>query len=255
MKTISIITITYNAQATLEGTIQSIINQTYPNIEYIIIDGLSTDKTPEIIAQYAPHIHYTISEKDNGLYDAMNKGLRAATGDFVWFMNAGDYIFAPDTTEKIANLLTENTDILYGEVMLVEPHTRKQLGTRSQLTPHQLPNALNINSMRYGMTVSHQAFLVRRTIAPFYIPDNLCADIDWVIKCLKASRENIHSHLILAAFETGGLSRQRHRTSLQDRFTVLSAHYGFFPTLLAHIWIILRALYTRLSRSTYLFLQ
>lgn len=88
------------------------------NIQYIIIDGLSTDKTPEIIAQYAPHIHYTISEKDNGLYDAMNKGFRAATGDFVWFMNAGDHIFAPDTTEKIANLVTENTDILYGEVML-----------------------------------------------------------------------------------------------------------------------------------------
>lgn len=251
MKTISIITVTYNAEHCLEGTIQSIINQTYPHIEYIVIDGKSTDNTRNIIDKYAAHIHYTISEKDQGLYDAMNKGLRAATGDFVWFMNAGDHIFAPDTTEKIAALITENTGILYGEVMLTEPQTRKQLGTRSQLTPHQLPAALSVNSMRYGMTVSHQAFVVRRAIAPFYISNNLCADIDWVIKCLKQSKENIHTHLTLAAFETGGLSRQRHRASLRDRFNVLAVHYGFLPTVLAHIWIVFRALYTRLSRPTY----
>ncbi|MDR2684094.1 MAG: glycosyltransferase, partial [Prevotellaceae bacterium] len=100
---LSIITVTYNAEKHIERTLKSVINQTYSEIEYIIIDGKSTDKTLEKISKYKNSKFKIISEHDNGLYDAMNKGLRLATGDFVWFINAGDAIFASDTTKKIAD--------------------------------------------------------------------------------------------------------------------------------------------------------
>lgn len=86
----SIITVTYNAENVLEDTIQSVITQTYKNVEYIIVDGKSTDKTMEIVGRYKEHIHTVVSERDKGLYDAMNKGIALATGDYVCFLNAGD---------------------------------------------------------------------------------------------------------------------------------------------------------------------
>ena len=89
----SVITVTYNAEAVLEDTIQSVISQTYRHVEYIIVDGASKDKTVEIIKQYESGIASWISEPDKGLYDAMNKGLKLATGDYVWFLNAGDTLY------------------------------------------------------------------------------------------------------------------------------------------------------------------
>ena len=120
----SIITVTYNAAAVLEDTIQSIITQTYKNVEYIIVDGASTDGTLKIIERYRPHIHTVISEKDNGLYDAMNKGLALATGDYVCFLNAGDCLHEDDTLQNMVHSVieaecmhTENDvpDVIYGE--------------------------------------------------------------------------------------------------------------------------------------------
>ena len=93
----SLITVTYNAGAVLEDTIQSIITQTYKNVEYILIDGASTDNTMRIIERYRDHIHTVVSEPDQGLYDAMNKGLSLATGDYVCFLNAGDCLHEDDT--------------------------------------------------------------------------------------------------------------------------------------------------------------
>ena len=93
----SIITVTYNAGALIEDTIQSVITQTYKNIEYIIVDGASTDKTMSIVTRYREHIHTVVSEPDHGLYDAMNKGIRLATGDYVCFLNAGDELHEDDT--------------------------------------------------------------------------------------------------------------------------------------------------------------
>lgn len=103
MKTpkISIITVSYNCKDTIGQTIQNVLKQTYPNIEYIIIDGNSTDGTREIIEQYADKLGYWISEPDNGIYDAMNKGLKAATGEWVLFRNSGDYFYEPTTIQQV----------------------------------------------------------------------------------------------------------------------------------------------------------
>ncbi|MEY4926484.1 MAG: hypothetical protein RI894_920 [Bacteroidota bacterium] len=242
MVKISIITVVFNGENFLEDTIKSVLAQTYPHIEYIIIDGKSKDNTVGIIKKYVDHINYWVSEPDKGLYDAMNKGLHAATGDFVWFVNAGDTIAKSGILSTIIGLVQEDTDVLFGEVMIVDEN-RKPLGTRSQLTTQKLPESLNWQSLRYGMVVSHQGFLPRRTLAPDYILGNLTADIDWVIECLKRSRRNTNTHQTLAEFQTGGISTQRKRQSLRDRFTVLRKHFGLLPTLAAHAYILWRMLF------------
>lgn len=118
----SIITVTYNAGAVLEDTIQSVITQTYKNIEYIIVDGGSKDRTLQIVDQYKEHIHKVISEPDKGLYDAMNKGIKLATGDYLCFLNAGDELHEDDTLQLMVHSLTEPTlpDVIYGDTAIVD---------------------------------------------------------------------------------------------------------------------------------------
>ena len=98
---ISVVTVSYNAVSTIEQTILSVINQTYPNVEYIIIDGGSTDGTVDIIKKYADKIAYWVSEPDKGIYDAMNKGVVVATGEWINFMNAGDIFTDSDVIDKL----------------------------------------------------------------------------------------------------------------------------------------------------------
>src|ERR1700761_112956 len=136
---LSIITIVYNNASDIERTILSVINQTYKNIEYIIIDGASTDGTLNIIGKYRDSISKLVSEPDKGIYDAMNKGLQQATGDYVLFMNSGDEIYAGDTVEKIFN--TEpDADIYYGETEMINADG-KSLGRRRHKAPKQLKHS------------------------------------------------------------------------------------------------------------------
>ena len=113
----SVITVTYNAEAVLEDTIQSVISQTYRHVEYIIVDGASKDKTLSIIDRYKDHIAKVTSEPDKGLYDAMNKGIRLATGDYLCFLNAGDSFHEDDTLQQMVHTLpgSELPDVVYGE--------------------------------------------------------------------------------------------------------------------------------------------
>lgn len=243
---ISIITVVYNGGAEIEGTIKSVLEQTYSNIEYVIIDGASTDATKAIVESYGNVIDRFISEPDNGIYDAMNKGLAKATGDFVWFMNCGDRIFEMDTVSRIVAKMDTDTDIVFGEVMQVDGK-RRYLGTRTERTTQKLPAQLDFYSLQKGMVVCHQAFLPRRAIAPIYLEDNLSADIDWVIKCLKKSKKNTPTGMILAQFLIGGISKQQHRKSLFGRYKILQKHYGFFPNIWNHISIFGRAFYFKLK--------
>lgn len=245
----SIITVVYNGASLLPGTVESVRRQTYPYIEYLIIDGGSKDGTVDLIRDYAStmsHVRW-VSEKDHGLYDAMNKGLRIATGDFVWFLNCGDQIHATDTVEKLAAMADENTDVLYGETLLVDEN-RNPAGTMSELSTRAVPHQLSWRDYLRGMLVVHQSFIPRRAFAPEYIAGNLCADFDWSIRILKKSRKNVYTGLILSDYLMGGMSKQRHRQSLKDRFQVMRSHFGLIPTLFAHVWIVLRAGWHRLRR-------
>jgi glycosyltransferase involved in cell wall biosynthesis len=120
----SIITVTYNAEKVLEDTIQSVISQTYHHIEYIIVDGASKDGTLSIINRYRSRIHTVVSEPDKGLYDAMNKGIALASGDYLCFLNAGDCFHEDDTLQQMVHTINGNElpDILYGETAIVDKH-------------------------------------------------------------------------------------------------------------------------------------
>ena len=179
----SIITVTYNAGAVLEDTIQSVITQTYKNVEYIIVDGGSKDRTLQIVEQYKEHIHTVISEPDKGLYDAMNKGIKLATGDYLCFLNAGDELHEDDTLQLMVHSITETTlpDVLYGDTAIVDEeghflHMRR-------LAP---PENLNWKSFKEGMLVCHQAFFARRDLVePYNLHYRFSADFDWCIRIMK----------------------------------------------------------------------
>lgn len=239
--TFSIITVVFNGLELLQGTLDSVMMQTYTNYEYIVIDGGSTDGTLDLIRSNEHQITTWISEKDKGIYDAMNKAFGLAQGDFLLFLNCGDRLFDAKVLANIAIQITEETDVLYGETMLVNEQ-RQHFGTRSALTPQRLPRRLTWQSMRFGMVVCHQAFLVRRELPPpQYILRNLAADIDWVINCLKNSRKTVHTNIIIAEYLMGGVSKKKHEQSLWDRYDILKKHFGILPNMLAHIWILARA--------------
>ena len=243
---LSIITITYNAERFLERTIQSVVAQQSIDYEHIVIDGASTDGTLAIIKQYESHITEWISEPDQGLYDAMNNGLNRARGQYVWFMNAGDEIHDPRTLPKLLDRIkATEADVYYSDALFVRDDGGTQsgspVGLRSQVTPHALPHHLTWQDMALGMKVCHQAFIAKRAIAPDYAINNLSADIDWEIRCLKAAKTVEFLPFVLCKYLVGGLSVQQHQRSLLDRFNVLTTHFGLLPTLLNHVKILWRA--------------
>lgn len=148
---ISVITVCYNCQFDLEKTILSVINQSYKNIEYIIIDGGSTDKTLDVIKKYIDKITYWVSEPDKGIYDAMNKGIRKATGDWINFMNAGDCFASPDVIAKLfsCNIIPNDIKFIYGDINFIKGSQCKHI--------HALPP----KHIRHTMPCSHQALFVR----------------------------------------------------------------------------------------------
>jgi glycosyltransferase involved in cell wall biosynthesis len=246
---ISVITIVYNGEAFIERTIKSVIGQTYSNIEYLIIDGNSKDNTLEIAKKYQNSIAKLVSEPDKGLYDAMNKGLKLATGDFVIFMNAGDEFFDKDVLTNCINRDNGASDIYYGETMYVS-ETFQEIGIRSKVTPHSLPSNLTWKDMKHGMVVCHQSIIIRKNIcSEFDIKHPFCADIDWIIKALKKTNRVLNSNTIISKYLKGGLSDKKHRASLIDRFKVLSIHFGVIQSIISHTYIIIRALNRKIFKA------
>jgi glycosyltransferase involved in cell wall biosynthesis len=254
----SIITIVYNGESLIEGTMRSVLNQTFTDYEYLIIDGKSKDNTfgivEELRKKYPPDFSghplsiKALSEPDRGLYDAMNKGLAMAKGEFVLFLNAGDRLFETTTLEKVAKYATPDTDILFGETMLVNDD-RQHIGTRTDLTVQKLPQNLTWRSLRYGMVVCHQSFFARRPLTSPYMENNLAADIDWVIQCLKKSKNQAHTQVIISEYLMGGVSKTRHQQSLKDRYAVLKRHFGWLSNLFNHGIIVVRALIFKLKNK------
>jgi len=226
---LSVITIVYNNARDIERTLLSVLNQTYGAIEYIVVDGASNDGTLEIIKRYENRIAKLISEKDKGIYDAMNKGLALATGDYVIFMNSGDEFYVNDTVAKVF-ATAPDADIYYGETEMVNDE-RESLGQRR----HQAPAQFNWRSFKYGMSVSHQAIYIKRSLTEPYDPQyQLSADIDWIIKAAKKAKKIVKVDGYVAKYLVGGMSKAKHKQSLLERFDIMKRHYGLIPTLLNH---------------------
>lgn len=230
---ISIITVVLNREELLEKTIKSIISQSGKNYEIVIIDGGSTDGTIEIIKKYSDNISYWISEPDKGIYDAMNKGLNAAKGDYIWFLNAGDEIYSGDILQQLISL-NNTPDVFYGDVGYIDANG-KELGTRVLKTP---PDNFSWRSLLKGMVVSHQSFIIKREKSGFYNLDyKYCADIDWMINSMKNCEDVYNTKMILSKFLTGGYSKRNIIKSNKERYRILRNNFGFFPVIRSHIFM------------------
>jgi glycosyltransferase involved in cell wall biosynthesis len=229
---LSVITVVFNNVRDIERTILSVIGQTYTNIEYIIIDGSSTDGTLDVIAKYKDRVSKLISEKDKGIYDAMNKGLAVSTGDYVLFMNSGDEIYAPDTVANIFHI-SPDADIYYGETEMIND-AGHSLGQRR----HKAPRQFTWKDFKYGMAISHQAIYIKRSLTqPYNLKYHLSADIDWILQAARKADKIVNVNQYVAKYLVGGMSKAKHRQSLLERFAIMREHYGLVPTLFNHLVI------------------
>ncbi len=232
---LSVITIVYNNVMDIERTMLSVLNQTYPHIEYLVIDGASTDGTTAIIKKYQSRLAKFVSEPDKGIYDAMNKGLLLATGDYVLFMNSGDELFDSTTVAEVFATAAD-ADIYYGETEMYNENW-ESLGQRR----HQAPENFSWKSFRYGMSISHQAIYLKRSITtPYDLQYKYSADIDWIIKAAKKARTIVNTKRYVAKYLVGGISKQKHLDSLKERFHIFSKYYGLISNVLNHAVIAFR---------------
>ncbi|CQB86301.1 PGL/p-HBAD biosynthesis glycosyltransferase Rv2957/MT3031 [Chlamydia trachomatis] len=236
---ISVITVCYNAAKELRHTLQSVASQTYPHIQYIVVDGASTDSSLELIKEYQTDIDLLISEPDSGIYDAMNKGIKVATGDYLCFMNAGDTFHSPTTlADLFAQIHRPLPDVIYGETNIVDER-RHFLRPRRLKTPQQL----TYQSFLSGMVVCHQSFYPRRALVPYYnLTYRFSSDFDWCLNILAKATQTYNSQMVLTDYLAEGTTTRNHRASLKERFRIMTHHYGWLKTLLAHFYFALRAL-------------
>jgi glycosyltransferase involved in cell wall biosynthesis len=225
MALFTIITINLNNREGLERTIKSVMTQSFKDVEYIVVDGQSTDGSLDVISNFREGIHQLIVEKDNGVYDAMNKGLRHATGQYIQFLNSGDELKGTNALQIISEKIP-HSEILYTDVELFG-------GERESVKVH--PDKL---SLRYQLTdmVCHQAIfasseLFKKT-GPFDASYKIYGDYDWLMRALrKHNARAIHLPLALVRYEEVGLSNTANKSlQLKEKDSI---HDHYFPK-----WII-----------------
>lgn len=258
---ISVATVTRNAATLLERTIESVECQDYPNVEHIVVDGKSEDGTLTLLQKYKErnaassngHELKMISEPDHGLYEAMNKAIRMATGNYLVFLNAGDKFHSRDTLRHIVSVAHEAVSdgdaaklpaVIYGHTNIVDGNGRFLHARR--LSP---PEHLSWKSFRRGMLVCHQAFFARTDMARQNLYDlqyRFSADFDWCVRIMRqAGKENLplcNAHIVVADYLEGGLTTKNHRRSLLERFRIMVRYYGLPLTLFEHICFVARNL-------------
>lgn len=250
----TIITCTYQAEKEIERTLRSVLEQTYKDVEHLIMDGASTDATLQLAQTYSTesqaqnngHQVMVTSEPDKGLYDAMNKGLRHATGDYVLFLNAGDTFPSESTLTQVAACAERASvlpGVLYGDTDIVDNEGR--FVRHRRLSP---PKQLSWKSFMQGMVVCHQAFYARTDLAkqvPYQLKYRYSADVDWCIRVMKMAQKQglplCNVQIVVANYLDGGMTEKNHKASLKERFRVMESHYGYLPTLFMHAWFAVRS--------------
>ena len=241
----SIITVARNAASTLPATLDSVKRQTCRQFEYILVDGASTDDTVRI-AQNAdiPEMRW-LSEPDSGIYDAMNKGLGMANGEYVIFLNAGDAFHSEKTLQQFADAAARDKKpgIIYGQTQLVDS-ARRRIADRHLRAPEHL----TLQSFGNGMVVCHQAFAaLRKLTSTFDTSYRFSADYDWCVRCLQHSRKNSYIDDIVIDYLNEGMTTRNHRASLLERFRIMCHYYGLMPTLWRHAGFLVRHTRRRLT--------
>ena len=219
---ISVVTVVHNGEKHLKQTINSVIAQDYDNVEYIIIDGGSTDGTLDIIKKYEDQINYWVSEPDSGIYDAMNKGISLCTGDYIAFLNADDW-YPENSIELVVNASIKlKPDYIFGDMDLYNENVF--VGKRK---PYKY---------KYGTPMGHQAFFVKTSLmkeSPFDITYKMAADYDFMIKLIKTNHSCIQVNKSLANFRITGASSI---TNLdQEYFMIYKEHFGLLEAIMFYV--------------------
>lgn len=220
---ISVITVCYNAKATIERTLQSVTQQSYPNKEFVVIDGGSTDGTLEILKKYADQIDVLVSEPDKGIYDAMNKGIAKASGDYLIFINADDYFYDEFALERVAQ--APHADFIFGDQYDEEDGSRELA---------QNLDALDVYHMFRGY-FAHQSILAKRELFQKYgnfdLSYKICADWDWILRCLVNGATTTRVGTPIAVFTVGGASGIAGKKGLlsRERKRLIKKNLGSLP--------------------------
>ncbi len=221
--TFSIITVVYNDVKNIEETIKSVLNQTYKDFEYIIIDGKSDDGTVEKIKKYDKEIDYWVSEKDGGIYDAMNKGIKKSKGELLFFLNSNDFFYNKDVLKNIAKQYLKNNkpDILYGRAYLKFPEKNKKKKILSQPFYKQ--------RLKSGFGLCHQTTFVKKSvfekIGIFDLKYSLAGDYDFFCRCFLKNLEFNHINDIVTIFTTDGKSSNFEALFLEKK-EIVKKYFG-----------------------------
>jgi glycosyltransferase involved in cell wall biosynthesis len=238
---ISIVTINFNMAADLDGTIRSVVAQTYPNLEYLVIDGGSTDGSVEVIRKHAKDIDYWVSERDRGLYHAMNKGTQAATGEWVLFMNSGDRFADPGVVADVFVIDRDDADLVFGHS--IRRYEREHVEREIPAEP--------VEVLPYRMNCSHQSIFARRQILldhPF-TEGFMSADYEFLVAAWSSGLRFKLVDRVVGAWTTGGMSDRKRILSLNQRIEVLERHGLMTPSLrLTYFRLAMRALAGQMIR-------
>jgi glycosyltransferase involved in cell wall biosynthesis len=219
----SIVTVCYNSEKFIEGTIESVLSQNFKGYEYIIIDGKSTDKTLIKIKSYQNN-HKSIaliSEEDNGIYDAMNKGIKQSKGEYIFFLNAGDAFYDSDTLEKTFHLIDKNDEIIYGDICQVNGEKEVYKKSIKKITKFHL---------LLDRMICHQAIFAKRSIfnnhGLFDIRYKISADYDWFISCFKAGVKLKYIPLVISYFDMSGISTSNNIIIQKEHEDIIKNQFG-----------------------------
>lgn len=236
---ISIVTVVYNGESTLEQTIQSVLNQNYDNVEYIIVDGGSKDRTLDIIKKYEDKIDYWQSEPDKGIYDAMNKGINLASGDFINFMNSGDYFANEFVIEKISKF---SQDIIYGNVLIKQNEKIIELKHKDKLRFFYFAREA---------TICHQSIFAKKSTFENNLFDQnykIVADRVWLKHCIDDKKcTYYHVDIPVCFYDNNGLSSDLSKQH-EDSMRFIKNEYGFLGIIYAKIVRLVYKLYLKVKK-------
>ena len=228
---ISVITVCYNSTKTIGHTLRSVCEQTHGDIEHIIVDGGSKDNTLEVVKAEGPHVAKVVSEKDNGIYDAMNKGIQMATGDVVAFLNADDFYKNADVLARVARVMqAEHLDALYGDVEFFRP------GQQDTVARRYNSGRFTADRLGWGWMPAHPALFVRRALferyGVFRTDYRIAGDFEFVARVFQHA-DLRHRHLpeVLVRMQMGGISTSGWRATLQlNREMMRACRANAIPT-------------------------
>lgn len=222
---VSVITAVFNDGKTLERAIKSVVNQSYDNIEYIVVDAKSQDRTPEIIKKYSQHIDCLISETDRGTYEGMNKGILKARGEIIYFLNTDDYFFDQNVVRDAVYFFGNNrsADIVYGYIYLNNPENVYKTG--------KWGGKVNLEILKNGKTICHQAMFTKRKIFSkiglFDLKYRVAADYDFLCRVYKNGFNVQYFDRIIANFYSLGASAKNNFSDcFRENLPIIREHFG-----------------------------